>query len=120
MQESIQHLYFECPFSAYLWSLCILKLGLTCANIGTLQEEAHMTQTKFKKVKSTILGKVALAALTWHVWNERNERVLQQIEQHKILVFRKLYEDISELLKMCTWKSSRHSDMEIVLSNWNV
>ena len=79
-----------------------------------------MTQTKFKKVKSTILGKVALAALTWHVWNEKNERVLQQIEQHKILVFRKLYEDISELLKMCTWKSSRHSDMEIVLSNWNV
>jgi len=25
--ETIQHLYFSCPYSAYIWSLCKLKLG---------------------------------------------------------------------------------------------
>jgi len=75
-QESIQYLYFECPFSAYLWSLCKLKLGLTGKIIGTLQEEDNMIQIKFKKkVKYTILAKVALAADARHIWKERNERV---------------------------------------------
>jgi len=42
-----------------------LKLGLTGTTIGTPQEEAHMIQTKFKKkVKSTIIAKKALAAIT--------------------------------------------------------
>jgi len=27
-QESINHLFLECPYSTYLWSLCRLKLGL--------------------------------------------------------------------------------------------
>jgi len=29
-QESNQHLFFECQFSTYLWSLCRLKFGIPC------------------------------------------------------------------------------------------
>ena len=38
-QETIQHLYFQCPYSSYIWSLCKLKLGLARYPIGTLQDE---------------------------------------------------------------------------------
>jgi len=67
-QESIQHLFFACPFSAFLWSLCRLKLGLSGSPIGSLQDEALMLQSKFKKkTKSTILANLTLVAVTWHI-----------------------------------------------------
>ena len=107
-QESNHHLFFECPLSAYIWSLCKLDLGLACSPIGPLRDEALLIQSKFKaKAKSTILAKLILAATVWHVWKERNLRVFQLQEQHKIMVFRKLYEDVRFLLRTCSRKSSR-------------
>jgi len=47
-QESIAHLFFACPFSAYLWALCRLKLGLNDSTIGSLQDEAILLQSKFR------------------------------------------------------------------------
>ena len=109
-----------CPFSAYLWSSCRLKLGLPGSPIGTLQDEASLIQSKFKeKAKSTMLAKMALAATLWHLWKERNQRVFQLQEHHKIMVFRKLYEDIRILLITYNWKSERENDMKLVLSSWN-
>jgi len=99
-QESNQHVFFACPFSSYLWSFCRLKLGLP-GPIRSLLEEAGMLQSRFKKVKSTGRAKLSLAAIIWHIWKERNERIFQLKEQHKIFVFRKLYEDIRELLRTC-------------------
>ena len=35
--ETIRHLFFACPFAAYLWQLCRLKLGITI-QMGSLIE----------------------------------------------------------------------------------
>jgi len=45
-----------------------LKLGLL-GPIGSLEDEAELLQTKFrkKKIKSTVLAKLALAAATWYI-----------------------------------------------------
>jgi len=119
-QENIQHLFFQCPYSAYIWTLCRLKLGIPCS-IETLQDEANLIQEKFKKkYKSSILAKLTLAAAVWHIWKERNQRNFQLQENHKIMVFRRLYEDINELGRTCTWKSDKHGDKVTVLSNWGV
>jgi len=119
-QETIQHLFFECQFSAYLWSLSRIKLGLT-GPILFLQEEAMLIQEKFKaKVKSTILTKITLAANVWHIWKERNLRVFQLQQSHKVMVFRRLYEDIRLLMRTCTWKVDREKELKAKLSNWSV
>jgi len=118
--ETIEHLFFECPFSAYLWSLCRLKLKIS-EPIGTLQDEALLIQTRFKsKRKITILTKLSLSAVVWHIWKERNLRVFQLQSQHKIIVFCRLYEDIRLLMRTCHWKTGRHKQHLKVLSNWNI
>jgi len=120
-QGSIHHLFFECPFSAYIWSPCKLKLGLAGSPIGSIYDEALLIQSKFKaKAKSTILAKLILVAAVWHVWKERNLRVFQLQEQYKIMAFRKLYEDFKLLLRTCNWKSDRKRDMVVILSNRDV
>jgi len=94
-QENIQHLSFQCPYSAYIWTLCRLKLGIP-GPIRTLQEGANLLKEKFnKKCKSSILAKLTFAAAVWHIWKERNHRIFQLQENHKTMVFRRLYEDVN-------------------------
>jgi len=119
-QESIQHLFFTCPYSAYLWTLCRLKLGLT-GTIGTLEEEALLILTTFKnKTKTGILAKLTLSAIVWHIWKERNQRVFHLPEHHKIVVFRRLFEDIRLPMRTCHWKTDNQIYMQSILSNWNL
>ena len=118
--ESMHHFFFVCPYTAYLWSLFRLKLGIL-GSIVTLQDEAILIQTKFKrKRKITILAKLTLSAVVWHIWKERSHRIFQLQGQHKIMVFHKLYEDIRILLRTCNWKTDKYKNQPDVLSNWNI
>ena len=67
-----------------------------------------------------ILAKTCLAAVTWHIWRERNARIFQLKEQNKVMIFRGLYEDIRLLLRTYNWKTDKKSSMEAILLNWNV
>ena len=119
--EILAHLFFECPFTSYLWQLYRLKLGITVQSMGLIQDEATLLQNKFKKKKKpTILSRMILAAAVWHIWRERNVRVLQQQESHKIVVFKNLSEDIRILMTTCHWKTYQNASMKDVLANWNV
>ena len=73
-QESRNHLFFASPYSAYIWSLCKLKLGLD-ATIGSFLEECSLIRQRFTgKYKSTMLPRLVLRGAIWHIWRERNER----------------------------------------------
>jgi hypothetical protein len=114
--ETIDHLFFECQFSTYIWTLCRLKLQLEPTPIGTLQQEAEMIKAKFKsKDKTYVLARNALAATVWQVWQERNRRIFQGQSMNKIMVFRRLYEDVNLILRTCAWKVN---NKEHILANW--
>jgi len=118
--KSIHHLFFECPFSAYLWSLYGLKLRIS-EPIGTLQNEAVLIQSRFKRKREiSILAKLILSAVVWHILKEKNLRGFQLQSQHKIIVFWRLYEDIRLLMRTCHWKTGRQKKQLEVLSNWNI
>lgn len=98
--ETIEHLFFSCPFSAYLWSLCKLKPNMINLAIGNLTDEADQIRNVFKrKDKGYKLARIALQATVWHIWQERNRRIFQRQKLHKVLVFRRIYEDINILLR---------------------
>ncbi|XP_020243282.1 uncharacterized protein LOC109821509 [Asparagus officinalis] len=116
-KESIDHLFFQCPFSAYIWKLCKLKLHSDDRTIQDLRTEATATQNKFKvKDKTYILARLVLSTAVWHIWQERNRRIFHDQRLHKIMVFRRLYEDINVLIRNCYWKTGN----KIILSNWGI
>ena len=116
--ESGHHLFFECPFSKYLWTLCRLKLKLQPTPIGNLENEAELIQQNFKtKDKTFKLARSVFSATVWHVWQERNRRVFQGQKMHKIMVFRRIYEDVNLLLRTCIWKVN---NKEFILANWGL
>ena len=66
--ETRDHLFFACPYSAYLWSLCKLKMKLTSVNLGNLVQEAESIKEAFTvKDKSYILIRSAFSATVWHI-----------------------------------------------------
>ena len=76
--ESRDHLFFNCPFSSYLWEPCKLKLGMSAAIQNTLPEEAALLESTFKgKTKQVALTRIVFKAAIWHIWRERNSRIFQ-------------------------------------------
>ena len=82
----------------------------------TLHIEASIIMSKFSLMTIYyVLSRLVLAATVWHLWQERNRRVIQQTKMHKIMLFRRLYEDILVLLQTCHWKvSSSNHEQEIL------
>jgi len=119
-QETNTHLFFDCQFTKYIWSLCKLKLGFGNSQMGSISEEAVGLQLKFK-AKDTLysLSKLLLAAAVWNIWQERNRRIFQNQELNKVLVFRRLYDDIHILMRTCHWKTCKDSTKNNILSNWS-
>ncbi|XP_020263024.1 uncharacterized protein LOC109839002 [Asparagus officinalis] len=113
--ESRDHLFFQCSFSAYIWNLCKLKLQLDATVINDIRTEALDIQSKFKRKDRTYkLSRMVLSAAVWHIWQERNRRIFHATQLHKLMVFRRLYEDINVLLRTCTWKTGNNT----ILANW--
>lgn len=117
-QETISHLFFECPFSKYLWTLCKMKLRMQNTSVGHLIQEATEIKNIFKsKDKTYKVARLAFNATVWHIWQERNRRIFQRNKMHKVMIFRSIYEDINLLLRTCTWKVNNREEM---LSNWGL
>ena len=70
--ESMEHLFFSCPFSAYIWTICKLRLELS-NTVHSLHEEATLLKAKFfQKKKISALDFVVLAAM-YGTYGERGK-----------------------------------------------
>nr|XP_016474435.1 PREDICTED: uncharacterized protein LOC107796204 [Nicotiana tabacum] len=76
--ESIDHLFFQCQYSANVWSKLLKWQGVT--KVPTLWQVAITWAARHMQGKSTgmMLFRMTLAACLYCVWNERNLRLFQQ------------------------------------------
>ena len=119
--ETIEHLFFQCPYSAYLWKLSKLKLDLKNARGTSLMEEANNIDIKFKQKNNTsTLAKLVFAAVVWHIWKERNDRIFLSESKHKILVFKNIYDDVQILMHQSKWKDNIQGNLNYILCNWGI
>jgi len=115
--ETRNHLFFDCPYSKYLWKLCRLKLNIS-EPMGDLIHEPEQFKNPIKRKHRTyILSRLALNVTVWHMWRERNRRVFLQQKLHIIIVYRRIYEDINVLMRTYHWKVSSSSS---TLSYWSI
>ena len=117
--ETTHHLFFSCPYSSYIWSLCKLKLKLPPHHISLHAEAEEIKKSFSAKTKTYILSRLVLTVAVWHIWQERNRKIFQQEQLHKIKLFRRLYEDVLVLMQSCHWKESNSALEQEILSNWS-
>ena len=102
--KDIHRLFCQCPYSAYIWTLCKLKLAMQ-PGVHSLEQESIQLQNRFnKKTKVYILARLMLSSAVRHLWLERYRKVFQGEELNNVCLFRRLYEDAHMLLQTCHWK----------------
>ncbi|GAV92812.1 zf-RVT domain-containing protein, partial [Cephalotus follicularis] len=74
-EESIDHLFFSCPFTARVWNHFLGLCGFRRRPRGWREESVWcISRLKGNGFKSWIT-KLMLAAVLYHCWQERNNRL---------------------------------------------
>lgn len=75
--ESHSHLFFECSYSTEIWQKIKSKNGIS-SPACSLKEvmDWYVNHVKGKSFASLVL-KCSLAAVVYHIWLERNQRIFQ-------------------------------------------
>ncbi|CAI9114948.1 OLC1v1015775C1 [Oldenlandia corymbosa var. corymbosa] len=79
--ETIEHLFFQCTFAAVVLEKLVQWLG--CRKIAASEARWRMqilNMWKGQKINRRLLWAV-IAACTYHLWEERNRRLFQQLER---------------------------------------
>jgi len=90
MNETIQHLFFDCPFAKMIW-----RIIFYATNLDQPRSIDHMFGTwlnnQHKKIKPLIW--VGLAALCWAIWRCRNDIIFKRMKSNSIMqvIFRGAY-----------------------------
>lgn len=85
--ENIDHLFFECSYTTYIWKWCRIKLGFPSLNTVYILEDLDLIGSKFKsKDKFRDLVRISFATCIWCIWKRRNERVFnnQKVDKSKL------------------------------------
>ncbi|XP_077232625.1 uncharacterized protein LOC143869974 [Tasmannia lanceolata] len=70
--ESVNHLFFSCSYSAWIWRIILKKISL---------------RKKFKfKGQSGCLARILLTPSVYYIWLERNCRLHDKIKTHKSII----------------------------------
>ncbi|XP_075099695.1 uncharacterized protein LOC142176344 [Nicotiana tabacum] len=89
--ESIEHLFFSCKFSAELWTKLLNWQGINILPMGWSQEvNWAINHAKRKNAKAGIF-RMMMAGCIYYLWQERNQRTFLDKERsvaglHKLLV----------------------------------
>ncbi|XP_075076894.1 uncharacterized protein LOC142163500 [Nicotiana tabacum] len=77
IEETHDHLYFECPYSQSLWSGMLEWLSYR-RKVENWEDEVQWLTTNVnnRNPRKTLLG-VVFAAVVYHIWMKRNERRFQ-------------------------------------------
>ncbi|XP_077237074.1 uncharacterized protein LOC143878709 [Tasmannia lanceolata] len=133
--ESVNHLFFSCSYSAWIWRSILRKLSFRKNQRKSFGEEESWIQKKFKfKGQSGCLARILFTASVYYIWLERNCRLHDKIKTHKSIIldricrvarsrvlFLKLNEDLNEVNNRIAqiWNLSLfHSQSESRFCQW--
>lgn len=75
VQDSHNHLFFECKYSKYIWSCLKKKMrkeGLTDSWDNVIEQFAN---GPCNNTIDSVLARITLATAVYHIWKERNTRI---------------------------------------------
>lgn len=111
--ESINHLYFECPYSTSIWTQIANRAGLQLTTTweGTLNQLQSLRTNK----DSLRLALLATQATVYWIWSERNTRLHQQVFKPPETIISSIDKQIRNRLQSFRHANSRASSAMIQL-----
>ncbi|GAV75791.1 hypothetical protein CFOL_v3_19267, partial [Cephalotus follicularis] len=72
--ETLQHLFFQCPFSSMVWREVLLMCNIARPLLSWAEEVLWMSTHARGSAFHHTVRRLAFAATVYHLWIERNRR----------------------------------------------
>ncbi|GJW38040.1 homeodomain-like protein [Tanacetum coccineum] len=79
--DSHTHLFFECSFSSQVWRYVRHLANMDAIPSNAQDIVAHLHPISNKRTTKSIIGKLVLAASSYFIWIERNNRLFKKIRR---------------------------------------
>ena len=118
-QESHDHLFFDCPFSATVWKGVQSRLNVRWPSSDWRGWTYHLHNNLHGSSVSVLVRKLAFTATVYHIWIERNLRKFQKIQkQENEIVFKIWSETKGKISSLSNLRRDKEADWFI--RNWNL
>ncbi|KAF6172203.1 hypothetical protein GIB67_024825 [Kingdonia uniflora] len=120
-QEEIRaHLFFECPYSNYIWSQILLSLGIF-KRVGKWEDELNWlmnARTIDSAIKLILIA--AIAVTVYCIWGERNQRHFNNISSTKEAILGKIKNLVIKKIQATNIRFWGNHINQQALLNWGV
>ncbi|GJX43139.1 putative reverse transcriptase domain-containing protein, partial [Tanacetum coccineum] len=117
-QDSHAHLFFECVYSAQVWKLVHHLAAMEMIQPILQDIIAHLQPIAHKRTARSIIGKLILAATSYFVWIERNNRLFKRSKRTP--------EDLKDAimitvrLKLLSFRFKNKATVHDLLDHWKM
>ncbi|KAK1440858.1 hypothetical protein QVD17_06690 [Tagetes erecta] len=115
--DSHNHLFFECQFSSQVWLKTRRYAGLMSISPEWTSIKQWMILAQSKSIVN-IVGKLVIAASTYHVWQERNNRLFKNQTRPPNIVVDLVFSTVRYKLMGIRFKMSPR--VRAVLEDWKI
>ena len=116
--ESIEHLFFGCPYSAYIWNNIIDKCELIgCPQSWSVLIPWAASSWHGKSVSSSV-NRLCLAASVYYIWRERNCRIFKSLTCPPNVTLKAILNTVRS--KICSFGLKISAANNFIASTWNI
>lgn len=117
--EDISHIFCRCHYSAWVWQVCRLKLGLKRKSDFCLHLEAAQLGQVFKgRSQVSAISRVAFSACIWHLWGERNRRIFEAKELPKDRLILLIVIDVGAKINASNLSEKENKNSLDIIEHW--
>ncbi|GJX24645.1 reverse transcriptase zinc-binding domain-containing protein [Tanacetum coccineum] len=117
IQDSHDHLFFECTYSKQVWNHFKRLAGMCSLNECFNQILVHIIPFSKRRSPKSVIAKLVLAATTYYIWQERNWRMFKGKKRSVQQVCDCIFMNVRLKLLSCRFKRSRGGPWA---SRWNL
>ncbi|XP_077228472.1 uncharacterized protein LOC143861430 [Tasmannia lanceolata] len=118
--ETIDHLFFKCSFSSWIWKSILWRFTHRRNLFRTLAKEEEWIRRNFRgRGQTAIAMRIAFNTAVYMIWLERNTRIFENKEVHKQRILAAALNAIRDRVIFLNLEDIRSSKIEEVSKNWN-
>ncbi|GJS84492.1 hypothetical protein Tco_0751033 [Tanacetum coccineum] len=106
-EDSHEHLFFECSFSKQIWQQVKCYAGLSGSDFSIDNIIQDIIPFAMKRSSKSICAKLVVAAASFFIWQERNNRLFRSEKRSVDNVVACIFNTVRLKLVSFTWKKSR-------------
>ncbi|XP_022030846.1 uncharacterized protein LOC110931776 [Helianthus annuus] len=115
-KDSRDHLFFQCSFGLQVWNMVkdLAYMETVDANWDSIMNWFY--QNPSGKSSEFLVGKMVVAASTYFIWQERNNRLFSTKQREATLIANIILHTVR--MKLMTFKPGRGSKSPLLLERW--